>query len=154
MTFTPAARDLIQRLEGCRLQAYQDQAGVWTIGYGHTGNVHAGDVWTQDQADAQLGADLARFISGVANFVSPTELTDNQFSALVIFAFNVGLVAFAGSTALRNVRALQLDHVISAMAMWNKITDRSGVLIVNAGLVTRRAAEAILWNTQPKGIDA
>lgn len=147
MQFTSAARVLLQHLEGCRLTAYQDQAGVWTIGYGHTGGVQQGMQWTQEQADAQLDADLKRFVSGVASFVAPTDLTDNQFSALVIFAFNVGLLAFSGSTALRNIRCGQLEHVVPAMALWNKITDRSGVRVLNPGLVKRRDAEAVLWST-------
>ena len=153
MPFTESARALLRRLEGCRLAAYQDQAGVWTIGYGHTVGVKPVDVWTQEQADAALDVDLQRFTLGVQRLVAGLPLTDNRFSALVIFAYNVGLMALAGSSALRVLRAGNPDDVPDALARWNKIHDRSGVPVVNAGLVARRAAEAQLWSTPdfPKG---
>lgn len=148
MTFTPAARSLLQRLEGCRLTAYRDQAGVLTIGYGHTGpDVRPGLVWTQAQADAQLDNDVQRFILGVQSMLGGEPLTDNQFSALVIFAFNVGLTALHGSTALRCVKLGQLAQVPAALMLWNKIHDASGVPVVDAGLVKRREAECNLWRT-------
>lgn len=138
---------LIEKLEGCKLEAYKDQAGVYTIGYGHTGGVKPSDVWTEDQAAAHLAADLQRFDAGVRKLVAPVDLTDAQFSALVIFAFNVGLTALQGSTALRLLRAGHLEQVPAALSLWNKVHDSSGVPVVNAGLVNRRAAEADLWNT-------
>jgi lysozyme len=153
MTFTDQARALLQRLEGCRLQAYVDQAGVWTIGYGHTGaDVLPGLVWSQEQADLQLGQDLQRFISGVGKLVGYAAINDNQFSALVILAFNIGLASFAASSALRRVVIGALEDVPGAISMWNKIHDqRTGQLVVDAGLVYRRAAEVQLWNT-PVGV--
>lgn len=146
--FTDSARALLKRLEGCRLAAYRDQAGVWTIGYGHTGaGVVRGLVWTQAQADLQLSADIARFSAGVARLVAPVQLTDAQFSALVIFAFNVGLVALEGSTALRDVHAGNLAGVPGELAKWCHIHDRSGVPVVDPGLVARRNAEIALWRS-------
>lgn len=147
MQFTDAARSLLQRLEGCRLDAYQDEAGVWTIGYGHTENVHAGDRWTQEQCDAALDADLAPRIDRVRQLLGEIQLSDNQFSALVIFAFNVGLIALLGSTALRDIRTEHLADVPADLMRWDKIHDKSGVLVVSPGLVARRTAEIALWNT-------
>lgn len=147
MEFTDSALSLLKRLEGCRLTAYPDQGGVWTIGFGHTGNVHAGLVWTQEQCEAQLLADLAPRIEGVRKMVGTAPLTDNQFSALVIFAFNVGLIAFSGSTALRDIRTGRLQDVPAELARWNKVKDASGVPMANAGLAHRRAAEIDLWNS-------
>lgn len=147
MRFTDQAKALLEQLEGCRLTAYQDQAGIWTIGYGHTGaDVRPGLTWTPSQADAALAEDLQRFVLGVQAMVTEP-LNDNQFSALVIFAYNVGLMALRGSTALRLVRMGQLAGVPDALKLWNKIHDRSGVPVVDAGLVKRRAAECALWNT-------
>ena len=146
MTFT--GMELLKSLEGCRLKAYKDQAGVWTIGYGHTGpEVHEGLVWTQEQADQQLDADVLRFIMGVSAATTGEPLTDNQFSALVIFAFNIGLMAFRGSSALRAVRFGQYKQVPADIEKWNKIHDASGVPVVDPGLVKRRAAEVTLWST-------
>lgn len=148
MHFTDAARELLKRLEGCKLEAYPDQAGVLTIGYGHTADVHEGMVWTQAQADAALEADLRPRILKLQLMLSGVPaLSDNRFSALVIFVFNVGLIAFAGSTAFREIRSGRLDEVPAALSLWNKIHDRSGVPVVDPILVKRRAAEAALWNS-------
>ena len=57
--------NLIKECEGCRLTAYKDAVGVWTIGYGHTTNVRQGDKITQAEADALLVKDIARFESTV-----------------------------------------------------------------------------------------
>jgi len=146
--WSAAGTALLKKLEGCKLTAYVDQAGVWTIGYGHTGHeVVPGLSWTQQHADDALNADIGRFAAGVTPLVPPN-LDDNQFSALVIFAFNIGLASFAGSTARRLVNEGQLSGVPAAMEMWNKIHDpATGQLVVNPGLQNRRLAEVQLWNT-------
>ena len=120
---------------------------MWTCGYGHVGHdVYPGHPWTQQQAEDALDSDLARFTAGVKQMLS-APLTDNQFSALVIFAFNVGLIALHGSTALHDIQIGRLEYVPADLALWNKIHDRSGVLVVDAGLVKRRNAEIALWST-------
>ena len=84
---------LIKQYEGCRLAAYRCAAGVWTIGYGHTAGVHSGMTITQAQADAYLQQDVAKFEKYVNNpaYVPIMEqLNQNQFDALVSFAFNLG----------------------------------------------------------------
>ena len=53
--------DAIKKFEGCVLTAYQDTAGVWTIGYGHTNGVKKGDKITAYQAEQFLKEDLAKF---------------------------------------------------------------------------------------------
>jgi lysozyme len=145
--FNNAGLALIKQLEGCRLTAYLDIAGVWTIGYGHTGHeVVPGLAWTQAHADDALQSDITQFATGLAGVV-PESLNDNQFSALVIFAFNIGLEAFEGSTACRLVNESNLVAVPAAMAMWNKVRDPStGALVVSTGLQNRRNAEIGLWN--------
>jgi lysozyme len=146
--FIDAGLNLLKQLEGCRLNAYQDQAGIWTIGYGHTGpEVRGGLGWPQAQADSTLMADVTRFATGVARYV-PTSLNDNQFSALVIFAYNIGLVGFAASTADKLVNAGDLASVPDSMLRWDKI-HQNGVLVVNPGLHKRRLAEINLWYTAP-----
>lgn len=84
---------LIKQFEGCRLIAYQCSAGVWTIGYGHTAGVYKGMKITQAQADAFLKQDIAKFEKYINNpsYVPFTDkLNQNQFDALVSFAFNLG----------------------------------------------------------------
>ena len=131
---------LIREFEGCRLDAYLCPAGIPTIGYGATGpDIRMGMVWTQEQADARLVEDLARFAAGVERLVQ-VDLTDNQFAALVSFAYNVGLGALAGSTLLRKLNADDFQGAADQFARWNKGGGR-----VLPGLVRRRAAERDLF---------
>ena len=97
--------ELLKRFEGCKLTAYQDSAKVWTIGYGHTHNVKAGMNITQAQADAFLQEDVAKFEQGISQTLRElgTKVTQNQFDALVIFSFNVGLRAFQKSTMAKKL---------------------------------------------------
>ncbi|MCM1089136.1 MAG: lysozyme, partial [Muribaculaceae bacterium] len=80
-----AGLDLIKKFEGCRLTAYKCPAGIWTIGYGHTGGVQTGQTITQAQADDLLKKDLAKFEANV-NKYSKYGWRQNEFDALVSFA--------------------------------------------------------------------
>lgn len=146
MNFTPTATGLLRRLEGLRLAAYRDGAGVPTIGYGHTGpEVHDGLVWTVGQVEAAFTTDVARFAIGVQQMLA-VHLTDNQFSALVIFAYNIGLNALKGSTALRLINGGVPSMALESWASWNHI-HKDGVLVVDPGLQARRQAEIDLWRS-------
>lgn len=130
---------LIKQYEGCRLAAYKCSAGVWTIGYGHTAGVHSGMTITQAQADAYLQQDIAKFEGYVNNpgYVPITEnLNQNQFDALVSFAFNLG----AGN--LRKLcKGRTAAQISTAMPSYNKAAGK-----VLAGLTRRRKAEQALFN--------
>ena len=134
-----AGLDLIKQYEGCRLAAYRCAAGVWTIGYGHTAGVHSGMTITQAQADAYLQQDIAKFEGYVNNptYVPITEqLNQNQFDALVSFAFNLG----AGN--LRKLcKGRTAAQIARTMPNYNKAAGK-----VWAGLKRRRAAEQALFN--------
>ena len=148
MVFTAAAIALLKQLEGLRLDAYLDGAGVPTIGYGTTGpGIALGVTWTQEQADAALATSVGAFARGVPALVH-VSLSDAQFSALVIFAYNVGLQALAGSTALRRVNGGLFSMVPEALGSWCHIHDpHTGALVVSPGLQHRRQAEIDLWNS-------
>lgn len=136
-----AGFDLIRRFEGLRLKAYTCPAGVLTIGYGSTGkHVKPGMVITVEQADELLTKDLARFEDGV-NRLAPIT-TDNQFAALVSFAFNVGLGNLEESTLLRMHRDGHYGAAAKQFARWNRAAGK-----VLPGLVKRRAAEAELYQS-------
>ena len=130
---------LIKQYEGCRLAAYRCAAGVWTIGYGHTAGVHSGMTITQAQADAYLQQDIAKFEGYVNNpaYVPITaNLNQNQFDALVSFAFNLG----AGN--LRKLcKGRTTAQIAQAMTQYCKANGK-----VLAGLRRRRAAEQALFN--------
>lgn len=138
-----AALALIQQWEGKRLLAYQDVAGVWTIGYGSTRNVRPGMRITDAEATDRLRQDLREAETAVSGAVT-VDLNDNQFGALVSFVFNVGVGAFRGSTLLRKLNARDYEAVPGELAKWNKARV-DGVLRPVAGLSNRRAAEAGLW---------
>ncbi len=125
---------LIESFEGLRLTSYQDSVGVWTIGYGHTRGVQAGQTITQPQAQAFLQQDLGVAEAGV-NHLGLT-LTDNQFAALVSFTFNLG----AG-----NLNKL-VSHGLAATADRILLFDHAGGKVL-AGLTRRRQAERALFLT-------
>lgn len=146
--FTSQAKELLKELEGCRLVAYLDDAGVWTVGYGHTEGVTPVTVWSQEQAELALNRDLARFVQGVSDLTAAAPvMTDAQFSALVLFAFNVGLHALAGSTLLRVIEAGHFEGVPEQLMRWTKVHTLSGRFMVDPGLVKRRQAEVRLWRS-------
>ena len=130
---------LIKQWEGCKLQAYRCSAGVWTVGYGHTRTARQGMRITQEQAEALLIEDLRVFERAVDDRVH-VDLTDNQFAALVSWAFNVGASAASKSTLVRRLNAGDYECVPGELAKWNKVKGKPV-----RGLSNRRAAEAGLW---------
>lgn len=130
---------LIKEFEGCRLDAYKDAVGIWTIGYGSTGpHVHPGDHITPQEAESLLQADLERFEQAVDQ-ASPTA-TANQFAAMVALSFNIGISALLRSTVLREHKTGNHEAAAQAFLMWDKAGGR-----VLAGLLRRREAEANLY---------
>ena len=130
---------LIKEFEGCRLDAYKDAVGIWTIGYGSTGpHVHPGDHITPQEAEALLQADLARFELAVEG-AAPVA-TDNQFAAMVALSFNIGIGGLLRSSVLREHNSGHYAAAANAFGMWSKAGGRE-----LAGLVRRRQAEADLY---------
>lgn len=120
---------------------YKDSAGVWTIGFGHA--MFKGitiQSLTLDQAKALLAQDLLPVITAVKSAVV-VPLSQYQFDALVIFAYNVGITAFKTSTLLRLLNAGNTEGAGAQFAVWNKAGG-----VVCPGLVRRRAAEANLFS--------
>lgn len=139
---TAYSLEKLKQWEGLRLAAYQDSGGVWTIGYGHTGqDVYRGKTITAAEAESLLVADVARFERAVDGAVK-VPLSDNQFGALVSLAFNIGEGAFARSTLVKKLNAGDYDAVPAQLARW---VYAGGKRV--QGLVNRRAAEAGLWAT-------
>ena len=135
--------DLIKSFEGCRLEAYQDQRGIWTIGYGATGaDVYEGLVWTQEQANERLADDLLVKAETPVNNLLKCELTDNQFAAFCSLCYNIGTWNFAHSSALSEANAGNLDDVPNHIALWDEVDG-----IPDKGLIRRRQAEIALWET-------
>lgn len=130
---------LIKKYEGLRTNAYLCPANVWTIGYGHTKGVRQGMMISHKDADKLLEQDLRYFESAVTSAVT-VEISQNQFDALVSFAFNVGAGAFKGSTLLS---LLNRKHYISAAEQFLRWTRGGGKVL--PGLVKRRREEYELF---------
>lgn len=135
-----AALVLIKHFEGCRLEAYRDIVGVWTIGYGHTGaDVVPNMQITQDVAEELLFRDLGKFANAVLK-LTKVRLTDNQFSALLSFTFNLGAGAYQRSTLRQCINRGDYGDVFAQFQRWNKAGG-----MVSRGLTRRRIAEAKLF---------
>ena len=107
---------LIKKYEGCRLTAYLCPAGKPTIGYGHTAGVTLGMTITQSQADAYLKGDVAKFEKLVEKYHSRYTWNQNEFDALVSFAYNIGSIdqLTANGTRQRAVIAEKLLLYVKA----------------------------------------
>lgn len=123
--------------------AYLCPAGVATLGWGCTTGIKLGMRWTREQAEAGLSKELARFENAVTRLVT-VPINQNEFDALVSFAFNCGEAALKGSTILRRLNKGDRAGAAKAFHLWNKATVK-GKKVVLAGLVSRRAREASLF---------
>lgn len=144
MKMSSVGLDLVKSFEGLYTKAYKCPAGVWTIGYGHTGKVNGkaikeGMVITEAKATKLLASDMATFEKGVAKLVT-VPLNQNQFDALVSFSFNVGLGNLQKSTLLKYVNQRKFSEAGNQFLVWNKAAGR-----VLAGLTRRRKEERKLF---------
>jgi len=145
MKLNKEGADLIKSFEGCKLKAYQCSAKKWTIGYGNTffedgTPVVAGNAISQQKAEDMFELIANEFAAKVAKLIT-SSVTDNQFGALVSFAYNCGVVNLQKSTLLKKVNANHNDQSIrSEFAKWNKAGGK-----VLAGLTRRREAESNLY---------
>ena len=137
--------NLLKKFEGCRLRAYKDPIGIWTIGYGHTSAagepiVKEGLTIRQAEAEEILRRDLGRYEVPVAALVK-VELEQHQFDVLVDFAYNAGVGNLKSSTLLKKVNAEDFDAVPKELMKWTKAAGKE-----LPGLVRRRQAEIAWWS--------
>ncbi|MDU3928507.1 MAG: lysozyme [Enterobacter asburiae] len=135
---------LIKQFEGCKLTAYQDSVGVWTIGYGWTQPVdgkpiRAGMTIKQETAERLLKTGLVSYESDVSRLVK-VGLTQGQFDALVSFTYNLGARSLSTSTLLRKINSGDYAGAADEFLRWNK----AGGKVLN-GLTRRREAERALF---------
>ena len=132
--------NLIKNFEGCRLEAYKCPAGVWTVGYGHTGSdVTQGTKITQEKAESLLKSDLTVHCNNVSKLVK-VKLNQNQFDALVSFEYNIGYGNLSSSTLLK---LLNQGDYTGAANQFDKWVYAGGKVL--AGLQKRRKAEKELF---------
>ena len=136
--------DFIKSHEALRLKAYQDSKGVWTIGWGHTKNVHPGDVITREQAEQFIRDDFAwveRTLN--ADLFSGRDkplVTQNEYDALCSLVFNIGPNAYLDSTVRRKIK--QGDKMAAARAFKMWVYSEHKFI---QGLANRRADEVRLF---------
>lgn len=130
-----AGIDLIKSFEGCYLTAYKCPAGVWTIGYGHTNGVKQGQKISQSQALALLAQDLIKYEAHVMKYNAKYNWSQNEFDALVSFAFNIGNINQLVANGTRDKKT-----IAAKILEYNKAKGK-----VLSGLTRRRIAERNLF---------
>lgn len=143
----------LRKAEDKRVKNWKTLSGdPWTVGWGSTGLDHFNldpqgkptkigpdTQWTQAQADQRKASDLEKFCKQVDDLVT-ANINDNQFSALVSFAYNCGVGNLSGSTLLKRVNEGKFKEAADEFLKWNKAKGQ-----VMAGLTRRRAAERELF---------
>lgn len=135
MIYSKNGLHLTEQFESCKLNAYQDQGGVWTIGWGHTRGVTSGLSCLQEQADEWLMEDVGFAAASVDKMVL-VPLKQNEFDALVDLAFNLGVENFSRSTMLKLLNAGDYDGAANEFDKWDYVAGKE-----SQGLFRRREAE-------------
>lgn len=138
------AYKLIKESEGLKLEAYQCPAGLWTIGYGHTGRVNGkaiqeGLIITEEIANELLENDV-RYCELSLDKLFDVELNQNQFDALIDFVFNLGEPALRGSTLRKYINNGHFELAAAEFGKWVHAGKK-----VLPGLVIRREKERQLF---------
>lgn len=142
MKTSQRAKARLKELEGFRGRAYRCSAGVWTLGYGFTDGVHEGDTITRAGADLRLEDELEEYEQAVWA-ATGGNVNQNEFDAMVILTFNIGIAGFKRSTVLKAHNRGDKPAAARAFGLWNKAGGK-----VDKGLVRRRALEAV-WYLEP-----
>lgn len=136
MKISETGLNLIKSYEGCKLTAYKCPAGIWTIGWGHTGkDVKEGLVISKDYADKLLVEDMAKYEAKVMKYHEAYKWNQNEFDALTSFAYNVGSIDQLTAKGQRT-RAEIAEKIL-------QYTKGGGIVL--PGLVRRRKAERELY---------
>lgn len=157
MRTCPEGIALIKEFEGCRLTAYQDSIGIWTIGWGCThDSIQPGETITQEQADNQLMEDILCIEEELEKWLK-TLLNNYQFSAIVSFCFNVGygekgvkdgfftLKSGDKSTLLKLIESRNFDRAADEFPKWCKVGG-----VPSKGILRRRLSEMDLFLKENK----
>lgn len=135
----PRGTEIIHSNESLRLKAYRDSGGVWTIGWGHTKGVKPGSEINIFEADRLFKQDVAHVERAIHNMVD-VDLSQEQFDALVSFAYNVGTGALHNSTLLRVLNQGKYKLAADELLRWDKVNGK-----VLSGLARRRREERRLF---------
>jgi lysozyme len=129
-------------LEGTETDPYRDIAGIPTVCTGHTGkDVVMGKPWTPTQCTEQLKKDLVQHGDGILQCIN-VPINQNQYNALTLFAFNIGVGAFCkSSTVLKPLNEGRYEDARNGMYKWVYVNGK-----YSKGLYNRRVKEAAIFN--------
>jgi len=141
-----AGLNFIMQHEGCKLAAYKDVGGVYTIGYGHAKGVKAGMVIDKFTAEQYLVNDIAEVEKQVnkVDALGDYNFNQSQFDALCSFTFNLGYDNLLNLTKVKGVKR-SIPEIARAIPLYNKVKGKEV-----AGLVTRRSNEVTLFTSEDK----
>lgn len=136
-------QDFIKQKEALRLRAYQDEAGVWTNGWGNTHGVVPGSVITVEQAQNAFDKHMAVFVAAVLKGISPVDaLWQGQLDAYVSLTHNIGAAAFQRSTVAKLHKEGNYPDAALAILRWDRLTDaKTKKRRPSKGLANRRYQE-------------
>lgn len=135
--------ELIKQFEGLKLTAYRDPVGIWSIGYGHTKGVKEGDTITREEAERYLRDDLATAEHAVSIYDSVYHWNQNEFDALVSFAYNIGA---GGIRQVTGAGSRDKETIAQKMLLYYNAGGKK-----LEGLVRRRQAEHDIFVTPVVG---
>lgn len=152
LTLTPNGFRFLKGNEQCRLNAYQDDAGIWTIGWGtvvykNGSIVKKGDVVSQNDADLLLLWQV-NLKTAALQHILPDTLNSNQTDTVIDFTYNEGIGNYKTSTFRHLVEndPNNFQAISKALMLYNK-EHRNGKLVPSAGLTARRQRDFKLYAT-------
>lgn len=132
---------MLKGFEGCRLKAYQDIVGVWTIGYGETLGVSQGMIWTQEYAEQRLKIRAGQFLIAVLHRCPQLYIESPEMqAACASLSYNIGVGAFGASSVCSNTKRQLFPQAANSFLLWNKAGGRTV-----KGLTLRRQVERRLY---------
>lgn len=136
--------EIIKKYEGFSSQAYKCPAGVWTVGWGHTGrDINKDTILTREEAELMLKKDVANLQEQIL-FLLDDKPTTNELDALTSLVYNVGLGAFKKSRLLKRINLKDNPELVAKEWIeFNKINGK-----ISTGLLRRRAEEISLYFTK------
>lgn len=133
------AAEFVAEQEGFKAVAYKCPAGVWTIGFGHTKDVHRGDTVTRGDAYRLLDNDLKQYQEDLAALIK-VDVTENQFIALMSFIYNFGITKCRTYTLFKKINAGDVEGI---KAWWPRYCNPGSEF--EKGLRDRRMRELKLF---------
>lgn len=136
MRLSSTGLDLLKRRTGLTLNARQDGAGLWFIGYAHYGDVHEGMTITQDEAEAKLEHEIGRYETQLAGMLQ-VPVSQGQWDALLLLVFDYGLMRIRSSILIRLVNSEDVERAADEFLKWIQVRGRPDMQMARRRAVER-----------------